>query len=141
MQAALLAMQLPANVPGKTTEDEPSTWAPTTCIGDLAPSFRAWLSSGHGNNLESELAHGRSFSLCLYLFLSLGLSAIQITAYPCLGNVSEHFLGTGALGPLRAADRLGEAEAIKAQEPWSLGIFFFLFHLFFFLKGGGREFE
>lgn len=31
---ALLQLQFPAKVPGKTTEDNPSTWAAATLVGD-----------------------------------------------------------------------------------------------------------
>lgn len=41
--AALLATQLPANVPGKAAEDDPSIWVPATFVGKLDGAPGSWL--------------------------------------------------------------------------------------------------
>lgn len=44
--AALLLIQLPANVPGKAEDGGPSTWVPAILVGDQYMFTDSWLQPG-----------------------------------------------------------------------------------------------
>lgn len=62
-------IQLPANIPGKAVEGDPSTWVPTTCVGDL----HEVLDSGFScyRYLGNESIEGKSLPVSPFFFIVL----------------------------------------------------------------------